>query len=121
MKDYRRRQNELELGGLAKRRGAFCQLPASEQHRRVSRVVEKAFAVRSRRIRLAILHNVKGEWPDGIDIERRERNLYSCGFKRDQVGNAEYWTLMAMRAGYDVLYRDAEAKMWCRPPREVDP
>ena len=84
--DYRRQQKELERERLARRRDAFIRLPLIEQHRLVLRVVEKAFAVRSQRIRLANLHNIKGERPDVTDIERRERNLYSCGFKRDQVG-----------------------------------
>ena len=87
--EARRRQNELEREQLAERREAFCRLPVSEQRRRVSRVVEKAFAVRNQRIRLAILHDVKGVWQDGIDIERRERNLYSCCSKRDQAESAK--------------------------------
>jgi hypothetical protein len=76
---------------------------------------ERAFGVRNQRIRLGILHDIKGEWPGVIDIERRERNRYSSGFKRDQKGDAMYWAMMAMRAGYDVMYRNAEARMWITP------
>ena len=119
--DYRRQQNDLEREWLVARRDAFRRLPASEQHRLVSRVVEKAFAgsqsagqagdSTQHQGRVAGWNRHRAAGAEPVLVRLQARSGGECGVL----------ALMAMRAGYDVFYRNAEAKMWCRPPREVDP
>lgn len=108
-KRERLRQNELVRERMAARSAAFTALPWHEQKRLARQIVAAAFVDHGtrHRIRIGVLHDLKGEYPEVGDTDHRDRNLYACTFQRDQSYAAECWTLRALSMGYVVLYRSA--------------